>query len=93
MDTWKIRRNFSVELGVRFSHFIPMYTQANKGWFPAAAAYTKPDDWIFWEASRINTRDDGAPAPPTHPGHGKAAAAAREPQAASAGRLRRSPLD
>jgi len=37
-----------------------MYTQANKGWFPEAAAYSHYDDWIFWEAARVSTRNEGA---------------------------------
>jgi prepilin-type N-terminal cleavage/methylation domain-containing protein/prepilin-type processing-associated H-X9-DG protein len=36
------------------------YNNENKGWFPAAAAYTQPDDWIYWEASRKPIRDQGA---------------------------------
>lgn len=37
------------------------YTYENKGWFPRAAANgPQADDWIFWEDSRIATRDQGA---------------------------------
>src|SRR5258706_1634120 len=36
------------------------YNNDNKGWFPAAAAFGAADDWIYWEASRVTTRDQGA---------------------------------
>ncbi len=36
------------------------YTYENKGWFPAAGAFSQADDWIYWEASRKATRDQGA---------------------------------
>jgi len=36
------------------------YTYENKGWFPSAAAFSQPDDWIYWESSRVGTRDQGA---------------------------------
>ena len=35
------------------------YTIDNKGWFPCAAAFSAPDDWIYWEAARVATRDNG----------------------------------
>ena len=28
-DSWKVARNLNLEIGVRFSHFIPTYTTAN----------------------------------------------------------------
>jgi len=35
-----------------------MYTNANKGWFPrAAATSSQADDWIYWEPARLNIRD------------------------------------
>jgi len=35
-----------------------MYCTDNKGWFPrAAAAGSRPDDWIYWEAARLTIRD------------------------------------
>jgi prepilin-type N-terminal cleavage/methylation domain-containing protein/prepilin-type processing-associated H-X9-DG protein len=38
---------------------ILMYTNDNKGWFPRAAAGAQTaDDWIFWEPSRLATRDE-----------------------------------
>ena len=36
------------------------YNNENKGWFPAAAAFQATDDWIYWEASRVSIREQGA---------------------------------
>jgi prepilin-type processing-associated H-X9-DG protein/prepilin-type N-terminal cleavage/methylation domain-containing protein len=36
------------------------YTTENKGWFPRAAGGGSAfDDWIYWEAARATTRDEG----------------------------------
>jgi prepilin-type N-terminal cleavage/methylation domain-containing protein/prepilin-type processing-associated H-X9-DG protein len=35
-----------------------MYTNENKGWFPRAAVSPfQPDDWIYWDATRANIRE------------------------------------
>ena len=37
---------------------IIMYTNANKGWFPRAAAVSyQADDWIYWMPAQVSIRD------------------------------------